>query len=240
MALFTRKQSKKEYFNTATIITRGTYSRGGFVGDDSIHIDGTIYGDVKVNNVVIIGETGRVHGNIKAKQIISSGTCEGNIICDTLELLEHSKSLSRIKANKILLKGALKGNVTCGGLFVHENAIIDADIEAKNVSAGGKIKGNIICKQLKILNTGFLKGKIFADRILNEGGHVEGFIGRYSELVKENPQLLQYEHIFNAPKETMLLGHSDYYVDVQEELGKHTSTASGDEECIDADFYLES
>ncbi len=237
MALFSKNKRKQEYFSTATIITRGTYSRGGFIGDDSIHIDGTIYGDVKVNNVVIIGETGRVNGKIQAKQIITSGICQGDILCDSIELLEGSRSLSNIKANKILLKGALKGKIVCGGLFVHEHAAIEADIEAKNVSAGGKIKGNIICKQLKILNTGYLKGNLFADRIINEGGHVEGFIGRYSEMVKENPQLRQYEHIFNTGTETMLLGHNDYYVDVEEELGKSSSAQS--EECIDADFYIE-
>jgi len=237
MALFSKRKRKQEYFSTATIITRGTYSRGGFVGNDSIHIDGTIYGDVKVNNVVIIGETGKVHGSIKAKQVISSGICQGNILCDSLELLEKSQSLSQVKANKILLKGALKGKIQCGGLFIHQHAAIVADIEAKNVSAGGKIKGNIICKQLKILNTGYLKGNLFADRIINEGGHVEGFIGRYSVMVKENPQLKQYEHIFNTGTQTMLLGHNDYYVDVQEELEKNTPET--DEECIEAEFFIE-
>ncbi len=237
MAFFTKKKSKQQYFSTATIITRGTYSKGDFIGDDSIHIDGTIYGDVKVNNVVIIGETGRINGNIKAKQVISSGICQGNILCDSLELLESSQSLSQIKANKILLKGALKGKIVCGGLFIHEHAVADAEIEAKNVSAGGKIKGNIVCKQLKILNTGYLKGNIFADRILNEGGHVEGFIGRYSELVKENPQLQEYAHIFNSSNETMLLGHSDYYVNVKEEIEK--STSASEQECLEAEICIE-
>ncbi|RUM66075.1 MAG: hypothetical protein DSZ05_04945 [Sulfurospirillum sp.] len=237
MALFSKRKRKQEYFSTATIITRGTYSRGGFVGNDSIHIDGTIYGDVKVNNVVIIGETGRVNGKIQAKQIISSGICQGNILCDSLELLENSRSLSHIKANKILLKGTMKGNIACGGLFVHKDANIEANIEAKNISTGGKIQGNIICKQIKLLNTSYLKGNLFADRITNEGGHVEGFIGRYSEMVKKNPQLKQYEYIFTTGTETMLLGHKDYYVDVQEELEKNTPET--DEECIEAEFFVE-
>jgi len=237
MGLFRKNSAKKEYFSTATIITRGTYSRGGFIGDDSIHIDGTIYGDVKVNNVVIIGQSGRVTGNIQAKQVISSGMCQGNILCDSLELLETSQTKSKIKANKILLKGRLKGNITCGGLFLHDHAYTEADIQAKNVVAGGKVLGNIICKQLKILNTGMLKGNIFADRILNEGGHVEGFIGKYADLVKENPQLKHYEHIFNSKDDKLLLEYADYYVDVKNEIQKSNETS--EDECIDADFYIE-
>ena len=236
MGLFS-KNGSKQYFSSATIITRGTYSRGGFIGDDSIHIDGTVYGDVKVNNVVIIGENGKVTGNIQAKQVISSGLCQGNILCDALELLETSQTSSNIKANKILLKGQLKGTITCGGLFVNKNAWVQADIQAKNVVAGGKLMGNIVCKQIKIGNTGMLKGKIFADRIINEGGHVEGFIGKYSELVKNNPQLRHYAHIFNSPDDQLLLGYDDYYVNVREEIEK--SGQSDDESCIEADFYIE-
>jgi len=212
---------------------------GGFIGDDSIHIDGTIHGDVKVNNVVIIGQSGMVNGNIKAKQVISSGACHGNILCDSLELLETSETTSQLKANKILVKGKLKGAITSGGLFIHENAIVDATVQAKNVVAGGKILGTIVCKQLKILNTGHLKGKIFADRILNEGGHVEGFIGKYSELVENNPQLLHYAHIFNAPDNATLLEYSDYYVDIEEEIAQNEDANQEPDECIDADFYIE-
>ena len=56
MALFKKDNSKNNYFSAATIITEGTNCVGGFIGDDSIHIDGHIEGDVKVNNVVIIGK----------------------------------------------------------------------------------------------------------------------------------------------------------------------------------------
>ncbi len=240
MALFKKSNAKKDYFSAATIITKGTNCLGGFIGDDSIHIDGHIEGDVKVNNVVIIGKTGSVTGNIKAQQIISSGTCKGHILCDSLELMESSKTTGEIKSNKILTKGEIKGTITCSGLFLSANALVDANVQAKNVVAGGTMIGVVICKQLKIPPTGCIKGKMFADRILNQGGHVEGFIGKYSELVQKNPQLAQYANIFNSRTEHLLLENKDYHVNVQEEIKRHTSSSTNtNEDFIDADFSID-
>ena len=219
MALFRKKRVNSEsYFSTATIITQGTYSVGNIIGNDSIHIEGEVRGDVKVNNVVIVTKSGSITGNVQAKQLISSGKIQGKMICDTVELLEHSKTEGDIKSNKILVKGLYVGNVLSGGVFIHEHAKFQASVEAKSVVAGGKIEGMIVCKELKILPTGYIRGKTFADRILNQGGHVEGFIGKYSELVQNNPALLRYAHIFNTPNETILLHYDDYYVNVEEEI----------------------
>ena len=240
MALFKKDKNQNGYFSAATIITEGTNCMGGFIGNDSIHIDGHIEGDVKVNNVVIIGKTGSVSGNIQAKQIISSGKSKGNILCDSLELMETSKTISHIKSNKILAKGQLKGNITCSGLFLGEHALVEANIQAKNIVAGGTLIGVVICKQLKIPPTGCIKGKMFADRILNQGGHVEGFIGKYSELAKTNPQLAEYKNIFDSKTEHLLLENKDYHVDVEKEIKKHTKPSQNiSEDFIDADFYIE-
>ncbi len=240
MGLFKKNNTKDNYFSAATIVTQGTNCIGGFIGDDSIHIDGHIEGDVKVNNVVIIGKTGSVTGNIKAQQIISSGTCKGNILCDSLELMESSITISQIKSNKILAKGKVKGNITCSGLFLSEHALVEANVQAKNVVAGGTMMGVVICKQLKIPPTGCIKGKMFADRILNQGGHVEGFIGKYSELVKSNPQLAQYESIFNSKTEHLLLENKDYHVNVKEEIQNRIKPSNkAHDDFIDADFYID-
>ncbi len=232
-------QPKENYFKAATIITKGTHCIGSVIGDDSIHIEGEVCGDVKVNNVVIIAKSGVVRGNIKAKQVISSGEIRGKLVCDILELLEQSKTHSAIKANKILIKGAMEGDILCGGLFIDEKAAITGSVQAKTVVAGGHMEGTIVCKELKITQTGVIRGKTFADRIINQGGHVEGFIGRYAELVRDNPQLLRYAHIFNTPDEAILLGYNDYHVDVEEELRRQKgSDDKASDETVDADFYL--
>ena len=236
MALFKKKESKESYFSTATIITKGTHTVGNIVGNDSIHIEGEVHGDVKINNVVIITAEGAVHGNIRAKQIISSGSVHGNMLCDTVELLEGSRTSGKIKSNKILIKGRYEGEIRCAGLFVDAAAMLHASIEAKNVVVGGETEGTIVCRELKITPTGRIRGKTFAERILNQGGHVEGFIGRYSELVRNNPGLLRYAHIFSGSEEAILLSYQDYYVDVEEELRGEKGSQEGDD-TIDTDFY---
>lgn len=232
-------QPKENYFKAATIITEGSHCIGSVIGNDSIHIEGEVRGDVKVNNVVIVAKSGVVVGDIKAKQIISSGTIRGDLLCDTLELLEGSHTCSKIKVNKILIKGDFEGDMLCGGLFVDEHAHVRGTLQAKTVAAGGTIEGTIVCRELKITRTGVIRGKTFADRIVNQGGDVEGFIGRYSELVHNNPSLLRYAHIFNTPDEAILLSYNEYHVDVEAEIRREEgSDERGSDDVTDTDFYL--
>ncbi len=239
MAFFSSSKSeKKNYFNVATIITEGTTNIGNLIGNDSIHIDGHIKGDVKVNNVVIIGKSGVVDGNIKAQQVISSGVCNGKIICDSLELMESSSGYTYIKANKVLVKGQIKGSIICSGLFATESSLIESNIQAKNIITSGTIIGVLSCQMLKIMETSCIKGKIFADRIINQGGHVEGFIGKYSELLAENPQLEKYGAILNSRNDIALLQHSDYHVDVEEEIQNQSNKNKKDDNFIDVEFDI--
>lgn len=240
MALFTNKKEKNKYFSAATIVTKGTTSIGNYIGNDSIHIDGQIKGDIKVNNVVIIGKDGVVHGNIKAKQVICSGQLTGDIICDSLEVREGAKVQSHIKTNKTLIKGNFTGSVLCSGLFVSKSALLEANIQAKNVVAGGTILGTIACLVLKIPTKGCIKGKMFANRIINQGGHVEGFIGKYADLIITNPQLAHDAAILNSHEDIPLLQNSDYHVNVEKEIENNTNPAQENNGfCIDIEFEIE-
>ena len=51
-----------------------------------LHIDGKLTGSIVCNGDLIIGETGKVKGQIKAKNVYVSGHFHGDI--DALELLE--------------------------------------------------------------------------------------------------------------------------------------------------------
>ena len=238
MAFFGTKKEQKNYYAAATIITKGTTSIGNYIGDDSIHIDGRVEGDIKVNNVVVIGKNGVVHGNIKAEQVICSGEIYGDMMCDSLEVLERAKVNSHIKTNKVLIKGSFKGSVICSGLFVAENALLEANVQAKNVIAGGTVLGIIACQVLKIPNTGCIKGKMFSDRIINQGGHVEGFIGKYHDFIMQNPQLTEYSTILNSKQDLVLLESSDYHVDVEKEIENSKNSPDVDNLFLDVEFEI--
>ncbi len=232
MALF-KKTDDRLSVSSSSIITHGSTIIGNIIGNDSIHIEGDIQGDIKVNNVVFIGKNAKVTGNIKANQVISSGKCYGNIICNALEFLETSSTKGNIKANKMLVKGDFNGSVICSGLFIDYGTKIEADIQAKNVIVGGTIEGIVACKSLKITKDGHVKAQIYTDNIENNGGILEGSIGSYTDFINTKPQLRRYADIFNSLDEAPLLEYDDYYVDIDEEIRKKNEI---DDDFIDVSY----
>jgi cytoskeletal protein CcmA (bactofilin family) len=238
MAFFNNKRPKKQYFSVATIVTQGTVSIGDFIGNDSIHIDGEVRGNIKVNSVVVIGKTGKVTGNIKAQQIVCSGKLHGNVICDSMEILESGFIDGQIKSNKTLVKGSYKGGIICSGLFIDKGAFVESNIQAKSVVNGGMLIGMLACRVLKISKSGVVRGKMFADKIINKGGQVEGFIGKYADLMKENPVLSHYADVLNSHHDKLLLEPADYHVDIEEEINNTTDSNPANELYLDVDFEI--
>ncbi len=181
----TQTASMKDTINTATIITKGTTIVGDMVGSDSIHIDGEIKGSIKVNNLVVIGKSGSVNGNIEAQNIISSGMIDGSVKCDELEVLELSTVKKTINARKVLVIGKVQGDMVCEDLIIEQKGLVEDRIQAKNVTVSGSLIGEVACELLSTKQTGYVKGSMFVNNISNEGGKVEGSIGQYKELISE-------------------------------------------------------
>lgn len=214
------------------IIPNGTNVTGRIIGNDSVHIDGYYSGDIKVNNIVIIGRTGELYGNIKAQRVMVNGKFQGDIIADSVEILEYAQCEGDIQANKILVKGSYQGKLYCGGLFIDVGGKVYSNAKIKKVVVAGVLEGNIACKELRTLPTCVLRGKMFADEIQNEGGKIEGYIGRYSDVAMQNQEMAYYLNIFNTRNDYILLEAKEYEVDVEEELRKEREQ-KGDGEFID-------
>jgi cytoskeletal protein CcmA (bactofilin family) len=216
MAFFSRMGKKKEnknFYSVSTIITEGTSSFGNIVGNDTIHVDGNVEGNIKVNNIVIIGKSGVVNGKIQAQQVMISGETSGQIICNSLEVMDSAVVSSHVKANKALVKGVIKATIHCDGLFVEKNGVIRGKVQAKDLVVSGIVNGDVACNVLSIKKSGFVRGKMFVNNMINEGGKVEGAIGLYNDLL--TPE--QMAKLKNG-KSVKLLEMSDYYVDVPTEV----------------------
>lgn len=211
------------------IVPQGTNVNGRIIGNDSVHIDGYFNGDIKVNNIVIVGRTGELYGDIKAQRVLVNGKFKGNIIADSVEFLEHGVGEGEIQANKILVKGLWQGKLYCGGLFIDAGAKVFSNAKIKKVVVAGVLEGNIACKELRTLPTCVLRGKMFADEIQNEGGRIEGYIGRYSDMAMQNQEMAYYLNIFNSRSDYILLEAKEYEVDVEEELKKEKNRGEGEE-----------
>ncbi|HIP02757.1 MAG TPA: hypothetical protein EYH01_09160 [Campylobacterales bacterium] len=192
MALFksnrekTESASIKEVINTATIITKGTTITGKIVGNDTIHIDGDIEGSIEVDNIVVIGKSGIVNGDIEAQKIISSGIINGNVKCDELEIMEPSIVKKRVNARKVQVRGKLEGDVVCDGLLIEPKGFVEGRVQAKSIIVAGSLIGDIACDLLSTKQTGYVKGSMYVSNISNEGGKVEGSIGQYKELFSDD------------------------------------------------------
>ncbi|NLV77715.1 MAG: polymer-forming cytoskeletal protein [Tissierellia bacterium] len=99
---------------------------GKIEGSGNLRIDGLVEGDIDYKGDIIIGETGKVKGNISCSNVSLTGKVEGNI-----------KLKSKLT---ILPKGKLIGDAEVANLIIHENAYFDGNCKMiGNNTSGDKI-----------------------------------------------------------------------------------------------------
>ncbi len=70
-----------------SILGSGINWRGNLRGSGGIRIEGTFEGEIQIQGMVVIGETGRVTCmNLRANTVIVAGTVRGNITAEKLEI----------------------------------------------------------------------------------------------------------------------------------------------------------
>jgi cytoskeletal protein CcmA (bactofilin family) len=69
------------------VVAAGTTIEGKFAAAENVRLDGRVKGEVKCAQRLVMGESGRVEGNIRTKDAIIMGTIEGEIVAEgTLHL----------------------------------------------------------------------------------------------------------------------------------------------------------
>lgn len=64
------------------VIASGTQIEGKFSSSENIRLDGFIKGDVKCSQRLVMGESGRIEGNVRTKDAIVMGKIEGEIFAE--------------------------------------------------------------------------------------------------------------------------------------------------------------
>jgi len=211
MAFFGSKKSDSEKtsevettnISSATIITKGSRFEGNLLGNDTVHVDGEIIGNVAVNNIVIVGKSGVIKGDIKAQKIICSGKIEGKIECKVFELIHLAVTRSELKAENVILDGNFTGEVLASKILVNTQGEVANKLQAKEIVVKGKFEGDLCSELLTTKVTGKIKGNMFVKNILNEGGMVEGSIGQFKELFVEKKEVKEevVKEVSKASKE---------------------------------------
>lgn len=114
MAFFPERRNKikPNKISSATIITSCMEITGNLKGSDTIHIDGKVIGDISVDNTLVIGKTGIVIGNVKAKNAIINGELQGSLTCDTLEIMATGKLSNVLHVRHLVLDGMIEGEIS--------------------------------------------------------------------------------------------------------------------------------
>ena len=102
------------------VFHKGSTIDGKIRINGSIRIDGKLKGEVEATEAVIIGETGVVEGDIKAKETNISGKCTGQITAEHTVLLHASAEIT--------------GDIKCKKLVVDEGVMIDGNISMRDKS----------------------------------------------------------------------------------------------------------
>lgn len=86
-----------------------------------LHLDGEITGVIDSSNVIVIGKSGILKGQVKASKIVINGIFEGEMQVDSLEILSGGVLNGNIIVRQLSIEN--------GGKFNGSSKIIEKDEE---------------------------------------------------------------------------------------------------------------
>ncbi|RKX79891.1 MAG: polymer-forming cytoskeletal protein [Spirochaetes bacterium] len=102
------------------LIGEGSVFEGKFYVEGSIRIEGKFQGDIRTNDQLIVGPTGKVKTDIVAKKVTIAGTLIGNITAsEEVNLIESGKVLGNITTPKLIVE---PGVITQGKVTITSNS----------------------------------------------------------------------------------------------------------------------
>jgi cytoskeletal protein CcmA (bactofilin family) len=127
-----------------SVIGEGSIFEGKFYIQGSLQIDGRFEGEIKTQDQLVVGETGKVKTDIYAKKVVVGGTVIGNI--------EAEEDVA------LLSTGRVYGNITAPRVNIEDGVLIKGEI---SISAGQK-------KSIKnVIEESFNSGPKISDVIKN-------------------------------------------------------------------------
>ena len=122
MLNFSKKTKFKLESPLGTIIGNNTTFKGSIDSQEMIRIDGTFEGDITTASDLIVGSTGIVNAQIKAKNAIISGTITGNAdIEDKIHIMQNARFYGDIKSTNLIIEE--------GAFFKGSNAVKNDNLQ---------------------------------------------------------------------------------------------------------------
>lgn len=95
-----------------TVIGPETTIRGSLSGAGGARVDGRVEGEITLDGDLIIGETGSVQADVRARNVIVAGAVRGNVECEgALELASTGQLYGDVKVRSLSVR---QGAILCG------------------------------------------------------------------------------------------------------------------------------
>jgi len=100
--------------NSTTVISEGTFIKGGIDTAGSIFCDGKFEGAILATNALTIGKAGEVIGKIKVSTLTVSGLLDGIIEAEDVTILETGRILGTMQYTNLVIEknGIFEGQGT--------------------------------------------------------------------------------------------------------------------------------
>ncbi len=107
----------------AAFIDQGSEFEGKLSFKDTVRIDGRFRGEIASENTLIVGESGEIEACIRSKNVVISGSVDGDVIA-TQKVVLHKT-------------GRVNGNIQTPSLVMEEGAWVNGQVK---MSGGAEVK----------------------------------------------------------------------------------------------------
>lgn len=114
--MFAKKNAVASTAKIDTLIGEECSLQGDLSSQNSTKIDGAVAGNVYSESLVIVGEKGRIRGNVRARQLLVYGRIEGDVNVEVLELKNNSILNGKIETHTLQVE---PGAVYQGSVVMH-------------------------------------------------------------------------------------------------------------------------
>ena len=119
---FLKKDSDFSSGEHFSVVSAECYFQGTLNVQGSLRVDGTLEGAVDNARHVIVGDGGKIVGDVTASIVVCAGAIEGNVCADMLEVLSKASINGDIRAKKMTVEEGSRIDGHCN-IGEDENAL---------------------------------------------------------------------------------------------------------------------
>ena len=130
---FLKKDSDFASGEHFSVVSAECYFQGTLSVQGSLRVDGKLEGSVDNARQVIVGEGGKIIGDVTGQTVVCGGDIEGNVCADMLEVLAKASIKGDIRAQKMIVEegGRIEGMCKIGGEKSAEDDVKEDEEEDK-------------------------------------------------------------------------------------------------------------